>query len=133
MFKQLARSLMFVASVYTVPPAIADNGGPVLTYALRAAEARESGKAFVIPSPCMSACTLYLSIPKACIRPGTYFVFHAAYGASPGANRFATQYLMASYPPGVQDWIKARGGLSKRLLTMPYKVARKYVRTCSGK
>ncbi len=106
-----------------------DNGGYVVTYALRVLKAKQPR----IMGRCASACTLYLGHPKACVGPNAVLVFHAPYGSSASGNRYAKEYLMRSYAktPGLVAWIKARGGLSRRLLTMNGKTAGKYMRRCT--
>src|SRR5215217_6676167 len=68
-----------------------DRGGYVVQYALRMLKLKQSGKPVQFAGKCLSACTIYLALPRSqtCISPGASFGFHAPYGSSPSGNRMA--------------------------------------------
>jgi hypothetical protein len=103
-----------------------DRGGYVVQYGLAVLKASPSEEIRIM-GRCMSACTLWLEHPRVCIGKRASLVFHAA------TTKSGTDYLMRSYAktPGLVAWIEARGGLSRRLITMNAKVARGYVRKCA--
>ena len=110
----------------------ANRGGELYAYARNVSLARQQGRTVAISNYCQSACTLYLSLPpeQLCISVGTQFSFHRAYGASRSANEIGSQYMMSKYPYWVRNWINSHGGLSNRLIDMPYAYAAQFVPTC---
>jgi hypothetical protein len=109
-----------------------DRGGYVIQYVMRLQKLRQAGIPVQFAGRCLSACTLYLALPKSqtCISPRASFGFHAAYGAGPKGNRIATSYMLNKYPSWVRNWISNHGGLSQKLITMPYEYTSKYMKTC---
>ncbi len=88
-------------------------------------EVRQSGERVVIDGPCLSACTLVLSMvpsERICVTRRAILGFHAARSidrrgrtyAEPGAS----QLVLEAYPTPVRLWIERRGGLSSRLLLL---------------
>jgi hypothetical protein len=86
---------------------------------------RDSGERVVIDGPCLSACTLVLSMvpsSRICVTRRAVLGFHAARSmdrrgrlyAEPGASAI----VLKTYPSGVRDWIKRRGGLTSHLLLL---------------
>ncbi len=86
---------------------------------------RNSGERVVIDGPCLSACTLVLSmVPhgRICVTRRAVLGFHAARSidrqgriyAEPEASRL----VLEAYPAPVRSWISRRGGLSSRLLLL---------------
>ena len=86
---------------------------------------RASGERVVIDGPCMSACTLVLSIvpgSRICVTRRAVLGFHAARSidrrgriyAEPEASRL----VLEAYPGRVRDWIIRRGGLTSHLLLL---------------
>ena len=102
-----------------------DRGGYVVEYFVRARKIEAQGKRFVFNSKCRSACTLYLVAKRKCIKPGASFVFHAAWGSKD--NKQVTDWMYGQYPGWVRSWINSQGGLSGRLITMPYGYASKFL------
>jgi hypothetical protein len=109
-----------------------DRGGYVIQYALKLQSMKQAGTQVQFTGRCLSACTLYLALPKSqtCISSRASFTFHAAYGAGPRGNQIATSYMLNKYPSWVRSWISNQGGLSRRLVTMPYGYASKHMRPC---
>ncbi|HUO00576.1 MAG TPA: hypothetical protein VMU69_30635 [Bradyrhizobium sp.] len=88
-------------------------------------DVRNSGERVVIDGPCLSACTLVLSIvpsDRICVTHRAVLGFHAARSidqrgriyAEPGAS----EVVLEAYPPPVRHWIERRGGLSSHLLLL---------------
>jgi hypothetical protein len=109
-----------------------DRGGYVIRYVMQLQKLRQAGIPVQFAGRCLSACTLYLALPTAqtCVSPGASFGFHAPYGAGPKGNRIALNYMLNKYPSWVRNWISSHGGLSRRLITMQFKYASNYLRTC---
>ena len=109
-----------------------DNGGYVISYAVRMKKWRDSGTVVRFAGHCDSACTIFLALPRdqTCITRGTTFRFHSPAAASQRGRGVAQDYLMKTYPDWVRTWIVGRGGLSRRLITMDYDYARRFLRPC---
>jgi hypothetical protein len=125
-------------------PALADvlirasPGGDVARYFALFSLVKESGERVIIDGPCLSACTLVLSIVpnnRICVTRRAILGFHAAREIddrtgrlSPAAN--ATRVIQGTYPPAVQAWIVRHGGLSRRLLLLRGRELRAMVSLC---
>jgi hypothetical protein len=118
-----------VLSLIAVPIAradvriIASSGGLVGDYLKVFAQMRQSGERVIIDGPCLSACTLVLStIPRnrICVTRRAVLGFHAPQWVDRSGHTWrapkATRIVIDSYPAGVRAWIKARGGLSTKLI-----------------
>jgi hypothetical protein len=101
--------LAAVASALAVPPAqaevriLASAGGQVGTFLDLFERVRASGERVVIDGPCLSACTLVLSMvpnDRICAEPE------------------ASELVLQTYPAPVRGWIRHRGGLTSRLLLL---------------
>jgi hypothetical protein len=86
---------------------------------------RESGDRVVIDGPCLSACTLVLSIvpgERICVTKRAVLGFHAARSVDRRGRFYAepeaSEAVLAAYPGPVRDWISRRGGLTSRLLLL---------------
>jgi hypothetical protein len=125
----LVAALLFTASPVSAEKIGNDNGGMIVTYALRVARATGTVE---FHGRCASACTLYLGLhPKQlCLGKRASFQFHAPYGQSARANETARQYMWNTYPQWVRAWISARGGLTAKLITMPRSYAAKFLKSC---
>jgi hypothetical protein len=86
---------------------------------------RDSGERVVIDGPCLSACTLVLSLvpsERICVTRRAVLGFHAARSidrrgriyAEPEASRL----VLEAYPDPVRSWIVRRGGLTSHLLLL---------------
>lgn len=100
-------------------------GGAVAPFLELFARVRASGERVVIDGPCLSACTLVLSMvpdERICVTRRAVLGFHAARSidrrgrvyAEPEASRL----VLEAYPTPVRGWISRRGGLSSRLLLL---------------
>src|SRR5246127_947489 len=124
-------SLALILCALGVLPARADirilasPGGQVGPFLDLFERLRESGERVVIDGPCLSACTLVLSLVpnnRICVTRRAVLGFHAArsvdqFGrmyAEPGAS----EVVLEAYPAAVRDWIRRRGGLTSHLLKL---------------
>ena len=88
-------------------------------------QVRDSGERVVIDGPCLSACTLVLSmVPsnRICVTRRAVLGFHAARSIDRRGRTYAepeaSEIVLQTYPAGVRNWIRSRGGLSSRLLLL---------------
>ena len=116
---------------------LASPGGPVVPYVQVFEAVRDSGERVIIDGPCLSACTLVLSIvpgDRICVTPRAVLGFHHA-RLLDDRGRFhaeprATQIVLETYPPAVQQWIRRRGGLTSRVLVLRGRELAALVRRC---
>jgi hypothetical protein len=88
-------------------------------------QVRASGERVVIDGPCMSACTLVLSVvpsERICVTRRAVLGFHAARSIDRRGRIYAepeaSQLVLEAYPGPVRDWIVRRGGLTSHLLLL---------------
>jgi hypothetical protein len=88
-------------------------------------EVRASGDRVVIDGPCMSACTLVLSVvpnDRICVTRRAVLGFHAARSMDRRGRLYAepeaSELVLETYPAAVRGWIRRRGGLSSHLLLL---------------
>jgi hypothetical protein len=123
----LAAALWLFASM----PARADvrilssPGGEVGPFLQLFEQVRDSGERVVIDGPCLSACTLVLSIVpsnRICVTRRAVLGFHAARSIDRRGRIYrepgATHLVLETYPPPIRNWIRRRGGLTSRLLLL---------------
>jgi hypothetical protein len=86
---------------------------------------RASGETVVIDGPCLSACTLVLSVvpnDRICVTRRAVLGFHAARSMDRRGRLYAepeaSEAVLDAYPGPVRDWIRRRGGLTSRLLLL---------------
>ncbi|WFU41897.1 hypothetical protein QA640_05205 [Bradyrhizobium sp. CB82] len=124
-------SAMLAAALLAATPALAEiriiqsPGGQVGPFLELFERVRESGERVVIDGPCLSACTLVLSLvpgERICVTRRAVFGFHAARSVDRRGRFYAepeaSEAVLAAYPAPVRDWIRSRGGLSSRLLLL---------------
>ena len=113
-------------------------GGRIGDYLKLFALVRASGQRVVIDGPCLSACTLVLSVvpgDRICATPKAVLGFHAPW--LPDANgrvRSIPQaglIMLATYPQPVRDWIERRGGLTSRPLWLRGRELARIVPRCT--
>jgi hypothetical protein len=104
---------------------ISSPGGQVGSFLDLFQEVRASGQRVVIDGPCMSACTLVLSIvpnDRICVTRRAVLGFHAARSADRRGRLYAepeaSEVVLQAYPAPVRDWIRSRGGLTSHLLLL---------------
>ena len=116
---------MIAAPVHAEVRILASPGGAVAPFLELFERVRASGERVVIDGPCLSACTLVLSMvpdDRICVTRRAVLGFHAARSidrrgrvyAEPEASRL----VLEAYPTPVRGWISRRGGLSSRLLLL---------------
>jgi hypothetical protein len=86
---------------------------------------RDSGQRVVIDGPCLSACTLVLSMvpgERICVTRRAILGFHAARSMDRRGRMYsepeASEAVLEAYPSPVRSWIRRRGGLTSRLLLL---------------
>jgi hypothetical protein len=128
----LRKVFLIVALVLVgIVPAAADMrirgsaGGRIGDYLDMYQQVRASGERVIIDGPCLSACTLVLSIVprnRICVTPRAVLGFHAAYSKDmlgrEKTEYAATEAVMRYYPPQIRSWIRRRGGLTERTLLL---------------
>ena len=88
-------------------------------------QVRDSGERVVIDGPCLSACTLVLSMvpnERICVTRRAILGFHAARSIDRRGRTYAepeaSELVLEAYPSPVRSWIRRRGGLTSRLLLL---------------
>ena len=125
------RALMLASALLAATPALAEiriiqsPGGQVGPFLDLFEKVRASGERVVIDGPCLSACTLLLSIVPGeliCVTKRAVLGFHAARSIDRRGRVYAepeaSEAVLEAYPGPVRDWISRRGGLSSRLLLL---------------
>src|SRR5580698_5410019 len=86
---------------------------------------RASGERVVIDGPCLSACTLVLSVvpsERICVTRRAVLGFHAARSIDRRGRVYAepeaSQLVLEAYPGPVRDWIIRHGGSTSRVLLL---------------
>jgi hypothetical protein len=104
---------------------LASPGGQVGPFLDLFERVRASGERVVIDGPCLSACTLVLSMvpnSRICVTRRAVLGFHAARSMDRRGRLYAepeaSEYVLEAYPAPIQDWIRRRGGLSSHLLLL---------------
>jgi hypothetical protein len=104
---------------------LASPGGQVGPFLDLFEKVRNSGERVVIDGPCLSACTLVLSMvprERICVTRRAVFGFHAARSMDRRGRLYAepeaSKLVLQAYPGPVRDWIISRGGLTSRLLML---------------
>ena len=104
---------------------LASPGGQVGPFIDLFDEVRASGERVVIDGPCLSACTLVLSIvpgERICVTRRAVLGFHAARSVDRRGRFYAepeaSEAVLEAYPGPIRDWISRRGGLTSRLLLL---------------
>lgn len=109
-----------------------DNGGEIVAYWKQVQAAAHVKERIRFDGPCRSACTLFLMLPRkqVCATPRVQFWFHKPWGGTPADNQQNEQWMLATYPGWVRDWILDHGGLSKSWMIMDRYVILKHMRKC---
>ena len=123
----LAVTLWAIASVLARAEVriLASPGGEVGEFLDLFERVRESGERVVIDGPCLSACTLVLSVvpeSRICVTRRAVLGFHAARSIDRRGRLYAepeaSRLVLAAYPDPIRAWITRRGGLTSRLLIL---------------
>jgi hypothetical protein len=123
--------LAALVGAFAVAPAsaevriLASPGGQVGPFLDLFERVRESGERVVIDGPCLSACTLVVSMvpeTRICVTRRAILGFHAARSVDRRGRTYAepeaSQLVLQAYPEPVRDWIIRHGGLTSRLLLL---------------
>jgi hypothetical protein len=126
-----ATVLAAVLGTLALPPAraevriLASTGGEVGPFLDLFERVRASGERVVIDGPCLSACTLVLSVvpdDRICVTRRAVLGFHAARSIDRrgrvSAEPEASELVLETYPAAVRGWIRRRGGLTSHLLLL---------------
>ena len=104
---------------------LASPGGQVGPFLDLFESVRDSGERVVIDGPCLSACTLVLSmVPsnRICVTRRAILGFHGARSIDRRGRTYAepeaSELVLETYPAAVRNWIRRRGGLTSRLLLL---------------
>ena len=104
---------------------LASPGGQVGPFIELFDKVRESGERVVIDGPCLSACTLVLSMvpgDRICVTRRAVLGFHAARSIDRRGRTYAepeaSEAVLEAYPAPVRGWIVRRGGLTSHLLLL---------------
>jgi hypothetical protein len=104
---------------------LASPGGQVGPFLDLFEQVRASGERVVIDGPCLSACTLVLSVVPAgriCVTRRAVLGFHAARSIDRRGRMYAepeaSEVVLEAYPAAVRGWIRHRGGLTSHLLLL---------------
>jgi hypothetical protein len=121
----LATALIASAPASAEIRIIQSPGGQVGPFLDLFEKVRASGERVVIDGPCLSACTLVLSIvpgERICVTRRAVLGFHAARSVDRRGRFYAepeaSQAVLEAYPGPVRDWISHRGGLTSKLLLL---------------
>jgi hypothetical protein len=123
--------LAVVLCALVSPPAqaevriLASPGGQVGPFLDLFERVRASGERVVIDGPCLSACTLVLSVvpdDRICVTRRAILGFHAARSIDRRGRMYAepeaSELVLEAYPAPVRGWIRRRGGLTSHLLLL---------------
>src|SRR5258705_4978666 len=104
---------------------LASPGGQVGPFIALFDRVNASGERVVIDGPCLSACTLVLSMvpsERICVTRRAVLGFHAARSIDRRGRMYAepeaSQLVLEAYPTPVRSWIEHRGGLTSHLLLL---------------
>lgn len=105
-----------VSKTYEDGPLIVrnDRGGLVGQRAKEVASLQDKGRAVELRGRvCLSSCTMYLGLERACVSPSTTFGFHGpSYYGRPLSSRdfeYWSQVIAAHYPPALKTWYLRKG------------------------
>jgi len=96
-----------------------------------------SGERVIIDGPCMSACTLVLSVvpqERICVTRRAVLGFHAARSIDRRGRMYAepeaSQLVLEAYPGPVRSWIIRHGGLTSHVLLLRGRELAALYRSC---
>jgi len=119
------RCTFAIASARAEVRILASPGGQVGPFLDMFERVRDSGERVVIDGPCLSACTLVLSmVPnnRICVTRRAVLGFHAARSLDRRGRFYAepeaSQLVLETYPSQIRGWIRRHGGLNSRMLLL---------------
>ena len=140
---RLIAGLALAATTIMLVPAraeiriLASPGGQVGPFLDLFDKVRETGERVVIDGPCLSACTLVLSIvpnERICVTRRAVLGFHAARSVDRRGRTYAepeaSELVLQTYPAPVRDWIGRHGGLTSRLILLRGRDLKAIYRSC---
>jgi len=85
-----------------------DRGGLIAERDRQIAQLRASGRKVEVTGQCLSACTMYLSLPQVCLAPGAELGFHGPshYGSTLPAGEFEywSRVMASHYREPIHSW-----------------------------
>ena len=86
-----------------------NNGGTIIAFQKERARLAKSGKTVVLSGYCASACTIFYSLPNACLAKGATLHFHGAKGLISISETVGNASLAKYYRAGIKkaflaDW-----------------------------
>jgi hypothetical protein len=128
---------LIAAPVHAEIRILSSPGGQVGPFLDMFEQVRASGERVVIDGPCLSACTLVLSMvpnSRICVTRRAVLGFRGARSMDRRgrlhAEPEASEEVLQTYPAPVQDWIQRRGGLTSRLLLLRGRELAAIYRSC---
>jgi hypothetical protein len=116
---------------------LASPGGQVGPFLDLFDKVRATGERVVIDGPCLSACTLVLSIvpnERICVTRRAVLGFHAARSIDRRGRSYAepeaSELVLRTYPEPVRDWIDRHGGLTSHLILLRGRDLKAIYRSC---
>ena len=116
---------------------LASPGGQVGPFLDLFERVRDSGERVVIDGPCLSACTLVLSMvpgERICVTRRAILGFHAARSMDRRGRMYAepeaSALVLQTYPSDVRSWITQRGGLTSHVLLLRGRELAAFYPTC---
>lgn len=99
-------SLSFATSAQADILVRGDYGGKIRDYLNRWADYKASGKRVVLDGGCLSACTMFTSLPNACITERVILGFHQ------GTKSRATRTMRMMWPDKLRELVDKEGSLA---------------------
>jgi hypothetical protein len=140
---RLVAGLALAATILILVPAraeiriLASPGGQVGPFLDLFDKVRATGERVVIDGPCLSACTLVLSIvpnERICVTRRAVLGFHAARSIDRRGRSYAepdaSELVLRTYPEPVRDWIDRHGGLTSHLILLRGRDLKAIYRSC---
>ena len=116
---------------------LSSQGGQVGPFLDLFEQINKSGERVIIDGPCLSACTLVLSMvpsSRICVTRHAVLGFHAARSIDSRGRTYAepeaSRLVLEAYPGPVRSWIVSRGGLTSRLLLLRGRELAAMYRSC---
>ena len=116
---------------------LASPGGQVGPFIDLFEKVRNSGERVVIDGPCLSACTLVVSMvpsERICVTRRAVLGFHAARSMDRRGRLYAepeaSKLVLEAYPDPVRSWIIRRGGLTSHMLLLRGRELAAMYRSC---
>lgn len=113
-----------------------DPGGSIALYRVKYAALAAEGRRVVIDGPCLSACTLVLTLPRdqVCATPRATLGFHSAWAPTADGRRVysreGTAALWRSYPAQVRAALRRKGWSGNRHPALVMVRANDFVPVC---